>query len=185
MFLRVNSLLEATLGILATMAIAWFVKIRLDGKTITFEKALSKALSRWLPAIGTNIVMGIFLVGLFLLFIAPGVIFIVYWSFAMMVVLFEDKSFLHALKFSKAVVEGRWWRTLGILLAFSILSAVFGGFAAIPSYAMTFLLGDVISQPFIVITDTIIDLAVAYFTIASTIFYLNMRETRKSGQKKK
>lgn len=89
------------------MAIAYVVKNKIDGKAVNLEKALRKALSRWGSALGTNILMGIFLFGLTLLLIIPGVMYYIYWIFVPLVVILKNKGGQDALDYSKKIVEGR------------------------------------------------------------------------------
>jgi hypothetical protein len=45
-----------------------------------------------------------------LLLIVPGIIFSIYWIFALYVSIFRDINGTDALKYSKKLVEGKWWR---------------------------------------------------------------------------
>src|SRR3989338_1630534 len=82
-YLRVIQILEFFIGILATMAVAFFVDARIHGKSLEYKDSLKKSLSRWHLLIGTGLLQGLFLLGLFILLIVPGIIFSVYWSFTL------------------------------------------------------------------------------------------------------
>jgi hypothetical protein len=61
------------------------------------------------------------LVGFFLAFI-PGVIFLIWFSFSMYIMVDEDKRGLDALLASKGYVEGYWWNTFGKFFVIWLLS---------------------------------------------------------------
>ena len=68
-----------------------------------------------------------FLVGLgFLACIIPGVYFGVAWSVAIPALLLEDYRGTKALSRSRRLVEGFWWRALGVVLITMILGAIVG-----------------------------------------------------------
>ncbi len=58
----------------------------------------------------------------FILFIIPGIILLVYYSFSVWVFMFEDKKGYEALKKSMSLVKGYWWAVAGrfALLYFTI-----------------------------------------------------------------
>ena len=177
-FMRLNSMLELLLGVVATMAIAWLVKARIDKKKITFGEALKKSMSKWPAAIITTIVMGILVGLLTLLFIIPGLIFAIFWIFTIYVILFEDKWLFRAFKGSKEIVRGRWWKVLGFTIVFGVLSFIVSFVAGLPSILVGLIPNDIVVLVLGVFTDTLIDLSVAYFTVVAAIFYLNMRDTK-------
>ncbi len=89
-----------------------------------------------------SIVYGLFLIGLFLLLIIPGIIFMVFWIFAAFVFIGENKPILESLKISHNIVKSRWWRTFGFSLLFLLIvilvSWVFGIIAGIINVAVGF-----------------------------------------------
>jgi ABC-type Fe3+ transport system permease subunit len=178
-YLRVFQMLEGLIGIIATMAIAFIVKHHVEGKKIGHKEALKESMQKWLAALGTSIIMGIFLFLLALLLIIPAIIFYVYWIFAIYVVLFYNKVGKKALDYSKEIVKGRWWTVFGYSLIFSIigflLAFMIGLFEAfIPSSL------DMYSKfTFLIIIYTVIDIVLAYMTVVLTIFFLNFDATKK------
>ncbi|MDP3793544.1 MAG: hypothetical protein Q8R07_02210, partial [Candidatus Uhrbacteria bacterium] len=137
-----------------------------------YKTALKASLSRWLPAIGTNIILGIFLVGLLLLFIIPGFIYSVFWGFATYAVILNDKSGREALRYSKSIVKGRWWKTFWYNIVFVFLMLL-----------TTFVAGGILGflpdrGVFGIISDTLIDVAFAFFTVVLTIFFINFDHTK-------
>ncbi len=168
LYLQIARLLEGLIGVLATMAIAYVVERLLAGEKIEYSPAMKKSLSRWKSVIWTGIVAGAIILGFTLLLIVPGIIWSVYYLFFIMVVALRDKRGKAALDYSKSLVKGKWWRVVGISLGLGIIQ--------IAAYA-------VIEIPFLftpdgavmdVISGTLMDLASSFFTVAATVFFLNL-----------
>lgn len=70
----------------------------------------------------TYVIYIVLLILLFLLLIIPGIIFMVYWYVFSYVVLDTQLSGWSALKKSKEIVTGNWWRTFALF----IIAAVIG-----------------------------------------------------------
>lgn len=64
------------------------------------------------PVILTTIIASLIIFGGTILFIIPGIIFFVWYTFSFYTVIFEEKSALKALQASKSLVVGRWWAIL-------------------------------------------------------------------------
>ena len=92
------------------------VVISLSKKELSFKQVFKKARKYFWVYLGLVIVQMIFLLGLSVLLIIPGLIFLIYWMFSNYVLINENKGVMDSLKRSKQIVEGRWWRTFGYLL---------------------------------------------------------------------
>lgn len=68
-----------------------------------------------------SIVYTIFIMGLFILLIIPGIIFIIYWIFGPFVLVGTNKGILDSLKESHIIVKGNWWRVLKLLFLFGLV----------------------------------------------------------------
>ncbi len=180
-YMKIIQILEGLIGIIATMSIAYIIKQKIDGKIVDFKHAIKKSLSRWPAAIGTNIMLGIFLLGLTLLLIIPGIIYSVYWIFVLYVVVLHDKSGKNALDYSKGIVKGRWWKVVGYSLVFGILALVVSlSIGLAEGVILGFLPENFIVSVFEVLLDTFTDFLLAYFTVVSIIFFINFDNTKKS-----
>ncbi|MBD3281377.1 hypothetical protein GF391_01385 [Candidatus Uhrbacteria bacterium] len=165
MYFRAMQLLEGLFGILAAIAIAFITKSALENKAISWQESLKLAINKWLKAIGTNLLAGILLLGLFILLIIPGIIFSIYWYFILYVVIFTDKWGLEALKASKELVQNRWWKTFGYAILFGALALIVGAIASLPIYFMA-------DNIFLYVAgDLIIDIAIAFFSVLSVVWY--------------
>ncbi len=156
------------------MAIAYVIKNKIDGKSISIGEALKKSFSRWGATIGTNIILGIFILGLTLLLIFPGIIYIVYWVFAPLAVILNNKFGKDALNYSKSIVKGRWWTVAVYSTIFVLLEFAVGIIGEIPYWFLP-------QNFFTNITANIsIDILLSFFTVVSTIFYINFNSTKKA-----
>lgn len=170
---RAIQILEGLIGVIATMAISYAIKEKIEGKGVTWEEALKKALSKWTHAVGTQFILGIFLLGLTLLLVVPGIMYSVFWLFSLYAVLFHDKYGKAAFDYSKSIVKGRWWTVLGYSICFALLSVLIGVLGAIPQTLLPS------HSIYAVATDTLIGIALAYFTVVFVIFFLNFEATRR------
>jgi hypothetical protein len=98
------------------LSAAWYVSRTSEGVNAAMNHALRRIPSYlW-------IVILIELIVQFgnLLFVIPGIVFAVWFSFSVFVLSQEDARGMHALLKSKEYVRGRWWKVFGTLLALGI-----------------------------------------------------------------
>lgn len=76
-------------------------------------------------------------VGGFILFIVPGVIFSIWYMFAMIISITEDKKGWNAMVASKMYVKGRWWAVVWRLIAGTLL-------ISLCSFLMSLILGQLV-----------------------------------------
>lgn len=72
----------------------------------------------------TYVIYVILITLLFLLLIIPGIIFMVYWYLFTYVVLDQHISGMAALKKSKQMITGNWWKTFGIVAIAVVISII-------------------------------------------------------------
>lgn len=96
----------------------------IEGEPYSRKTIVEKGLERVFPLIGTNIVMGILLLLLFVLLIIPGIAFTIYWVFAGTVTILLGVRGWEALKKSKELVQGRRWQTLRVAFGSAILLSI-------------------------------------------------------------
>ena len=99
--------------------------------------ALIYGLRKWWIFIGTAILAGLAMLGGFLIFIIPGIIVTVWFMFASYAVIFEDQKFIGALNYSKSLVQGRWWQSLGLSCGFGLIAGIL---ISIPTIAVTYMI---------------------------------------------
>lgn len=174
----------AFIGLLSSMAIAYYVRSCIDGKKTGILDAYSKALGRWPAAIWTQIVLGILLIFLFILLIIPGIIYLIYWIFAIYAVALSDKSGKAALDYSKKIVKNRWWTVFG----YNMLYAILGFLLSLPIIfvfgVLRWMLGDPVSGLVIDLADNAFFSAIgSFFAVAQVVFYLNLESTMQDAKK--
>jgi uncharacterized membrane protein len=74
----------------------------------------------------TYVIYIVLLILLFLLLVIPGIIFMVYWYLFAYIVLDQGLSGMAALKKSREMIKGNWWKTF----AFVVIGAVLTGIAS-------------------------------------------------------
>ena len=93
-------------------------------RDITAQNALQQAWRRFFSLIGSAILWGLVVVGLFVTIIGIpfSIYFSVRWGLYTLPVLFEETTARNALRRSTELVRGTWWRVFGIMLAISVLT---------------------------------------------------------------
>ena len=98
-----------------------FIKViaaKYQGKeTKPIGEELKTNVSLILPAALVSILTGLAVFGGFLLLIVPGIIFAMWFAFSLYALLLDDKHGTEALKYSKQLVNGRWWSVFWRIIA--------------------------------------------------------------------
>ena len=130
---------------------------------ISFYESFYKGKKYFWKIVGLTLLMIILLTPLFMLFIIPGIIFMVFWTFAIYIIIDKDSKITDSLTQSYHMVKRRWWRTFGIILLFIIISTI-----------VSFIL-----QQIPIIGGTLPTLIIAPITIIFfKNFYLDMKNKR-------
>jgi hypothetical protein len=155
--------------VLATMGIAFVIEGALEGKKIPYDLALKRSLSRWVAVMLTGILAWLILLGLTLLFIVPGIIWAVYYTFYVLVVALRGKIGKPALNYSKSIVKGQWWWVFWVTLVLGILHLFILGFIALPFLLLAprSLISQIIATPLGLIVS-------GFYTVTLVIFFLNL-----------
>lgn len=102
-------------GVIATAALV--LAIKEPGQYQSPVDALKAARTFFFPMIWAGFLSGIVIIGGFLLFIIPGIIFMIWYGFVYYTLILEKKRGWEALKASKAYVVGNWWPVFGRVMA--------------------------------------------------------------------
>lgn len=105
-------------------------------RSFSVGEILSEAIRRWPRYLWTSFLVGLIILGLCFLFIVPGLIWSVYYLFVPYVVAVTSLSGKKALDYSKSLVKGAFWRTIGYFF-------VIGFATAIPTIVLTLCLATV------------------------------------------
>jgi len=172
-YLRLTQILELVLGIIATMAIAYAVNKIVNHKKPELWESIKSALLVWDKAILTALLAGLILIVLYLLLIIPGIIYSVYYTFALYTVILKDKKYKKALDYSKSIVKGRWWRVFGIIIVVTLLFSFVAGIISSPIAIYENYITNVIS-------DTVFDIIYALQTIVFAVLFINLSSIKKA-----
>lgn len=140
---------------------------------ITASKALAKGVRRILPYIWTSFLGGILTIGAFFLLIIPGILFSLWFSLAIYIVMAEGRGGMYALLKSKDLIKGRlcsvFWRQIvlgamaiavGVVLVAIVFVSTFFASGEIKMYSKE--TGDVLDIIAQVLSMLFTPLALAY-----------------------
>lgn len=165
-------------GVLVPLAMALIVRKQLDGQIIDYKTALKEAAGKWLPGLGTSVLMGLCVLGLSILLIIPGIIYGVFWTFAVYTVMLYNKSGWAAMKHSRETVRGRWWRVFGYLIVFGLISGLIGWIINMPMASFAS------NRGVYFISALLSDIVFSFVIVASVLFFLNLDATKKTADQK-
>jgi hypothetical protein len=87
-------------------------------------EALAEGLRRWPRYLWTGFLGGLIIMGLCCLFIIPGLVWMIYYMFLPYVVSVTSLSGKKALDYSKSLVQGAFWRTIGYFFVIGFAAAI-------------------------------------------------------------
>ncbi|PIS40798.1 MAG: hypothetical protein COT26_01430 [Candidatus Kerfeldbacteria bacterium CG08_land_8_20_14_0_20_43_14] len=170
--LGIMAILSALLGVIIPLGIVFIIQSGLNGQRVDYQAALRTAFQNWRAGVVTSFLMAILLILLAILLIVPAVIFGVFWAFAIYAVVDEKLSGMAALKQSKGVVQGRWWKVLGNLIAFGFV-------AGIASWVVNRIFGLLPSNVFIsAIASTVASIATSFSLVGGYLLYQNLKAVK-------
>ena len=173
---------------------ALFVSAGLIGASIrkssfSFTDLINNSLSSFWKYLAFFVVVCIFSLGLLILLIIPGIIFMVYWIFGVYVMYDKKLGIRASLKESRRIVRGRWWFVFGYLLfvgLITILISFLAGLIVLPTtfiFQFAILSGNAIPQALfvadlflkIIATFTSNLIILPLFTLFLKNFYFEMK----------
>ena len=110
---------RALVGIFNLILFVYFF-FKIINKDKTFFESTKFLSGKLIPVILTFLIYFILLIPLFLLFIIPGIIFSILWMFYNSAVLFRNKYYWSALKYSKSLVSGKKLDTFSNFFLFEL-----------------------------------------------------------------
>jgi len=120
-FIAVSGLLGLVSFFISLFGLAGLTGISVKKSKFSFREIVNIAKTSYFRYLGLFIILMIFLLFLFLLFIIPGIIFFVYWTFALFILYDQKKGAIASLKSSFILVRRRWWKVFGYLILISIV----------------------------------------------------------------
>jgi hypothetical protein len=161
-------LFQVIVSLVASMSSKLIVESIVEQKPMSLTDAIKLAWSKWGRALTTQLLTSLIILGLSLLLFIPGFIYSIYYIFMLDAVALRDKDGMEALKYSKTLIEGQWWRIFWISMGIGVIYLIFNGL-------ITFLLGKVSANPYFAIVPNAITLYIAsIFGVVSTVLFLNI-----------
>jgi hypothetical protein len=159
---------QSLVGVLPFMAIPFVVERSLLNENVDYVRALKTAISRWWNALVTEALAMLIVVGGLLLFIIPGIIWGVYYSFGIFVVVLRNKRGMAALNYSKSLVKPQWGRV--VIISFVLCTLPF-----IPCYILSSLVTFSRNQAVNSLVWGVIEMIVSiYPMVGITLLFLNL-----------
>lgn len=125
-----GAILKIVLGLLGIAAAAFYVYwytsayaglfMLLKDSNLKIKEAFGRGRTYFWKYLVIGILTGFLVMLWTLLFIIPGIIFCVFYWFAIYALLFEDFKGVAALRRSKELVSGNWWGVFGRILIFMV-----------------------------------------------------------------
>lgn len=159
------------------------IKNRTEEKTPTISEALKGALKYLIPFVVLAILETLALGGLTILLVVPMIIMAIYWSFATISLIYDNKGIIESLGYSMNLVKESWWRTFGYMILFTIIAIGVGlvpGFVlGIVSVFLNFIpvVGPIISS---VLSNLLMIVFYPIGIIFMVLFYEKLKESKGS-----
>ncbi|MEA2064852.1 MAG: hypothetical protein U9O66_00965 [Patescibacteria group bacterium] len=141
------------------------------------KEAFKEAMNYFWSYVVIGAITAIFVILWSLLFIIPGIIFAVYYSFSKYTLIFEGYKSMSALKRSKELIKNYWWAVVGRQLFVCLILVLFVLFLSIPElFAEKGSIANIISQIF---SNLIYLLISPIVLIYSVLIYKDLVEIKK------
>lgn len=161
-------LFQTIVSLVTSMSSKLITESIVEQKPISLQDAIKLAWSKWGRAFITQLLTSLIILGLSLLLFIPGFIYSIYYIFMLDAVALRDKDGMEALKYSKTLIEGQWWRIFWISMGIGVIYLIFNG-------SVTFLLGKVSANPYFAIIPNVITLYIASILgVVGTVLFLNV-----------
>lgn len=175
------------LGLAAYLASLWFslafikvIAARYEGKNVQDIKSeimLAKGLI--LPVIIASIISGLAVFAGFILLIIPGIIFAIWFAFTLYAVVLDGQKDTDALRFSKKLVQGRWWGVVWRIIVPSFVYLVLTNIFQMPIGFITEKIDSVIIISIMLVLSSVVTIILTPFiTSAQTILYIELKRTQ-------
>ena len=171
----------------AIIAVVKFAERAVTRRDCTLSDALGEGIRRWPSYLWTSWLGGVIIGAVCLLLIVPGIIWAVYYPFVPYVVSVTSVSGKAALNYSKSLVKGRFWRTLGYVFVIGVAASIPTMILAAAGTAVDQLVANVSTSLVATVvipalTDTIANLPIILQLSLGTVFFLNTAYlARRSG----
>jgi hypothetical protein len=124
---RLLSLAEGFLGLIAAAAVTYATVQELRGRRVAFSEFFGRGLAQGGAAIRVALLSGILLILAFIALIIPGLILYTMWWVAIPVAVIERPGAMASLRRSADLTAGNRWRVFGLIIGFFLAIVIGGG----------------------------------------------------------
>jgi hypothetical protein len=144
-----------------------------EGEAPTATWSIARGFERWGAVLAAVILAGLATLAGFVAFVIPGIWLAVSLYFASQAVVAEGHSPMDALRRSRELVRGQWWRVFGIGIFFSVLIGVLSGIVTAGADAIA---QSTDRQVFDLLGTMVADVfAIGFTAVASTLVFFDLR----------
>ena len=170
---------------LATIAAAiWYSTRSKLGSYLIIKNNFSSVRGSWQeskglfwPFFGLSLLVLLLIIAWSILLIIPGIIFGVFYSFAVIVFVFEGKKGMKAIKASKELVKGYWWPTFGRLAFIGLVLYIFSLIVSLPGAAAQN--NAALSAIWSVVDAALMFVVAPVLYVYTTLLYQNLKAVKK------
>lgn len=170
------------------------------GESVSPKEMIKPAINRIAGYLWVNIIMSVLIFIGFLIFIIPGIILAIWYSFSEQVFVLENVRGYNALKRSKELVEGKWWAVLWRWLGPSLFYGIIIGIVSVIVFILLIKIGfpettfsdmmfpdkstnDTLSTIFDSYQGILSIFTIPLFTIIGVILYNNLKSIKEAPSK--
>jgi hypothetical protein len=135
--------------------------------------SITRGLTRWAAVLGAVLLAGVAVLAGFVAFAIPGIYLLVVFYFGAQAVVAEDRGPVDALRRSKELVSGQFWRVFGIGIVFSVLIGVVAATVSLGAAAIADATG---RELFVLLGSMLSDVfTIAFTALAGTLVFFDLR----------
>ncbi len=162
-----------------------------EGRPLQATKEYLKKTARLiLPVFGLSFLVGLIVVGGFILVIIPGIIFSIWFTFVAQARVLDKKKGVSALGFSRTLVKGNWWGVFGrivvgilaVLAIMAVYQSIVNMFSHFDVDTLTFQKLTVFSFILTIITSAVQAIVTPFASGIPTILYLDLKKSKPASE---
>ncbi len=151
----------------------------LEGRSPALQETLRQSVAKFLPLLGTMILLALGVVFGFVLFIVPGVILAIMWSVALPAVVGETSNVFDAFSRSNALTRGNRWRIFGLSVLVWFVAIVVEGVVLAVVRIVSSATGP--SAVTVVVSALLNFILSILLSVGSGALYIQLRELKGAG----
>ncbi len=162
-----------------------------EGRSLqTIKEYLKKTAHLILPVFGLSFLVGLIVLGGFILVIIPGIIFSIWFTFVAQARVLDQKKGISSLGFSRALVRGNWWGVFGrivvgilvVLAIMAVYQSIVNIFSRFDVDTLTFQKLTAFSFVLTVITAAVQAIVTPFASGIPTILYLDLKKSKPASE---